>query len=496
MPLAIKIVQSLLLAGILLQPAVAQVHLPAIFSDHMVIQRDLPVHVWGLAAAGEEVRITFRGASRTVSADRLGRWQAYLPPGGPGGPFTLETAGTNKLSFTDVFVGDVWVASGQSNMEFQMQDVANADAELGHADQPTIRLFKVERTAADYPMSDVAAKAWTLSTRERAAKFSAVAFLFAREIHADQKVAIGVIEADWGGTPAEAWTSLPALAADTSLMPEFAAFAKLAGEEDTYTLEKHYQEEQIASAKAEGKLVPEFPWHAEIRSWIPSANYNGMIAPLVPFPIRGVIWYQGESNAGPERATTYNRLFETMIRDWRSQWKVGDFPFFFVQIANWKAGADSLWPEVRDAQRRTLELKNTGMAVTIDIGNPDDIHPTNKQDVAHRLALAARAIAYGESLEYSGPLYRLVYVDGSSLRVTFSHGAGLAAKGGELRGFEVAGADHKFVSASATIDHDSVVVSNPTVAAPVYVRYGWDSNPDCNLYNGAGLPASPFTSEP
>lgn len=491
-----KIAQSLLLAGILLQPAVAQVHLPAIFSNHMVIQRDLPVHVWGLAAAGEEVRITFRGATRTVSADRLGQWQAYLPPAGPGGPFTLEIAGTNKLSFSDVFVGDVWVASGQSNMEFQMQDVANADGELGHADQPAIRLFKVERTAADYPMSDVAAKPWTLSTRESAAKFSAVAFLFAREIRADQKVAIGVIEADWGGTPAEAWTSLPALAADASLMPEFAAFAKLADEEGAYSLEKQYQEEQIASAKAEGKPAPQFPWHAEIRSWIPSADYNGMIAPLTPFPIRGVIWYQGESNAGPERAATYNRLFETMIRDWRSQWKVGDFPFFFVQIANWKAGADSRWPEVRDAQRRTLELKNTGMAVTIDIGNPDNIHPTNKQDVAHRLALAARAIAYGESLEYSGPLYRLVYVEGSSLRVTFSHGAGLAARGGELRGFEVAGADHKFVSATATIDHDSVVVSNPTLASPVYVRYAWESNPDCNLYNAAGLPASPFTSEP
>jgi len=491
-----KIVQSLLLAGILLQPAVAQVHLPAIFSDHMVIQRDLPVHVWGLAAAGEEVRITFRGATRTVTADRLGQWQAYLPPGGPGGPFTLEIAGTNKLSFSDVLVGDVWVASGQSNMEFQMQDVANADAELGHADQPAIRLFKVERTAADYPMSDVAAKPWTLSTRESAAKFSAVAFLFAREIRADQKVAIGVIEADWGGTPAEAWTSLPALAADASLMPEFAAFAKMAEAEGAYTLEKQYQYEQIASAKAEGKPAPQFPWHAEIRSWIPSADYNGMIAPLTPFPIRGVIWYQGESNAGPERAETYNHLFETMIRDWRSQWKVGDFPFFFVQIANWKAGADSRWPEVRDAQRRTLELKNTGMAVTIDIGNPDNIHPTNKQDVAHRLALAARAIAYGESLEYSGPLYRLVYVEGSSLRATFSHGAGLAAKGGELHGFEVAGADHKFVSATATIDRDSVVVSNPTLTAPVYVGYGWDSNPDCNLYNAAGLPASPFTSEP
>ena len=492
----LKIALALLLAGTFLRTASAEVHTPAIFADHMVIQRDLPVHVWGLATPGEEVRVSFRGASRAVSADQLGQWQVYLPSGGPGGPFAMEIAGTTKLSFSDVFVGDVWVASGQSNMEFQMRDVANAEAELGHADQPAIRLFKLARTAADYPMSDVSAKPWTLSTPQSVAEFSAVAFLFAREIRADQKVTIGVIEADWGGTPAEAWTSLPALAADASLMPEFAAFAKMADAEGAYPLEKHYQDEQIASAKAEGKPVPQFPWHAELRSWIPSALYNGMVAPLTPFPIRGVIWYQGESNTGPERAPTYNRLFETMIRDWRSQWKVGDFPFFYVQLANWKAGLDSMWPSVRDAQRRALELKNTGMAVTIDIGNPDNIHPTNKQDVAHRLALAARAITYGESLEFSGPLYRLSSVEGSSLRVTFSHGAGLSAKGGELRGFEVAGADHKFVNATATIDHDSVVVTNPTVASPVYVRYGWDSNPDCNLYNAAGLPASPFTSEP
>src|SRR5208283_4557514 len=290
--------------------------------------------------------------------------------------------------------------------------------------------------------------------------------------------------------------SLSTLGADAALMPEFAAFAKLAEEEGAYQLERKDQEAQIAKAKEEGKPAPQFPWHADLRSWMPSALYNGMISPLTPYPIRGVIWYQGESNAGPERAPTYNHLFESMIRDWRSQWNIGDFPFLFVQIANWKAGPDSMWPTVRDAQRRTLQLKNTGMAVAIDIGNPDNIHPTNKQDVAHRLGLAARAIAYGETLEFSGPLYRLNSIEGSSLRVAFTHGAGLVAKGGELRGFDVAGADHKFVSAKATIDHDSVVVTNPAVVSPVYVRYGWDSNPDCNLYNAAGLPASPFTSEP
>ena len=492
----LKIVLSLLLVASFAYSAAGEVRTPAIFGDHMVIQRDLPVHVWGLAAVGEEVRVSFRGASRTVSADHLGQWQAFLPAGGPGGPFTLEIAGTNKLSFTDVFVGDVWVASGQSNMEFSMKEVANADTELKNANEPAIRLFEVKNTAADYPMTDVAAKPWTLATRESATDFSAVAFLFGREIHADQKIAIGLIEANWGGTPAEAWTSLSTLGADAALMPEFAAFAKITEEEGAYQLEKKDQETQIAKAKEEGKPAPQFPWHADLRSWMPSALYNGMISPLTPFPIRGVIWYQGESNAGPERAPTYNHLFESMIRDWRSQWKIGDFPFLFVQIANWKAGPDSMWPTVRDAQRRTLQLKNTAMAVTIDIGNPDNIHPTNKQDVAHRLALAARVIAYGEMLEFSGPLYRLSSIEGSSLRVAFTHGAGLVTKGSELHGFEIAGADHKFVSATATIDHDSVVVSSATVVSPVYVRYGWDSNPDCNLFNGAGLPTSPFTSEP
>ncbi len=492
----VKIALSVLLAAFCALSVSAEVRTPTIFADHMVIQRDLPVHVWGLAAPSEEVRVSFRGASRTVTADRLGHWQVYLPSSGPGGPFTLEIAGTNKLSFADVFVGDVWVASGQSNMEFSMKEVANAEAELKNSNQPAIRLFKVKNTPADYPMSDVAAKPWALATRESVTDFSAVAFLFGREIHADQKVAIGLIESNWGGTPAEAWTSLTTLGADSALMPEFAAFAKLTEVEGDYQIEKKDQEAQIAKAKEEGKPAPQFPWHADMRSWMPSALYNGMISPLTPFPIRGVIWYQGESNAGPERAPTYNRLFEAMIRDWRTQWNIGDFPFFFVQLASWKAGPESMWPTVRDAQRRTLELKNTGMAVAIDIGNAENIHPTNKQDVAHRLALAARVIAYGETQEFSGPLYRLSIVEGTSLRVAFTHGVGLVAKGGDLQGFEVAGVDHKFVSASATIDHDSVVVSSPAVAVPVYVRYGWDSNPDCNLFNGAGLPASPFTSEP
>ncbi len=476
-------------------PTFAEVHTPAIFADHMVVQRDLPVHVWGMASPAEGVRVMFRGNSAATVADALGQWQVYLPAGAAGGPFTLEIAAANHLSFSDVFVGDVWFASGQSNMEFRMKTVANAEAELRNANQPMIRLFQVHHTAADYPAMDVAAERWALATPETAADFSAVAFLFAREIHADQRVAIGLIEADWGGTPAEAWTSLAALAADSSLMPVFAAYSTITDSESHLLLSRGMQQQEIEKAKAEGKPIPSFPWHPDLRSWTPSALYNGMVAPLTPFPIRGVIWYQGESNAGPERAGTYNRLFETMIGDWRSRWNSGEFPFLFVQLANWQTGPDGRWPELRDAQRRTLELKNTGMAVAIDIGDAKDIHPTDKQDVAHRLALAARSIAYGESLEFSGPLYRSVIVEGPTLRVFFTHGTGLKAEGDALTGFEIAGPDQKFVPATATIDHDSVVVTAPSVVNPTYVRYGWESNPHCNLYNSANLPASPFSSE-
>jgi sialate O-acetylesterase len=490
-----KLALSILFAGACIGPAVAEVHIPAIFADHMVVQRDLPVHVWGTADPGEQVRVSFRGETRAVTADHFGQWQAFLSPGVAGGPFVLNVEGVNKIAFSDIYAGDVWIASGQSNMEFRMHEVANAEAELKNSNRPLIRVFQVEKSAADYPMNEIAAKPWALATSESVADFSAVAFLFAREIQADQKVAIGVIEADWGGTPAEAWTSLPALTSDASLMPVFAAYAKLAGAEADYAIEKRFQDEQIAKAKAAGTTVPSYPFHPILRSWIPASLFNGMIAPLTSFPIRGVIWYQGESNAGDERGPSYNRLFEALIRDWRSQWKIGDFPFLFVQLANWKTNPNSMWPVVRDAQRHALELKNTGMAVAIDIGNPDNIHPTNKQDVAHRLALAAEATVYGKAVEYSGPLFKTTAVEGSALRVSFSHTAGLKAKGNGLTGFEIAGADRKFVAATARIDHDSVLVSVPSIASPVYARYGWDSSPECNLYNEAGLPASPFTSE-
>jgi len=475
----------------------ADVTVPALLADHMVVQRGLPVHVWGMAAPHEAVSATFRGETKSATADDDGRWSVYLSPGEAGGPFQLTIKATNTLVLNDVLVGDVWVASGQSNMEFPMTELVNAQTEISAAQYPKIRLFMVKHKPADYPLEDVESKGWAACTPETVADSSAVAYFFARHLQQKLGVPIGLVETFWGGTAAESWTSLHALSSDAALMPVFAARAKTVAEESTTVLRLQREEREfqlaVEQAKAEGKPLPWRQWHPDFAAWAPAALYNGMIAPLTPSAIRGVIWYQGEANSGPDRAPLYARLFQTMIRDWRNQWGEGDFPFLFVQIANWNTAPDGMWPEVRDAQRQALALKNTGMAVTIDIGDAVDIHPKNKQDVGLRLALAARAIAFGEKLEWSGPLVRQVTHEEHALRVWFDHAGGLTAKGGtELTGFEIAGADGKYSPADAKIEGESVVVSSTAVHTPVSVRYGWAANPTCNLFNKEGLPASPF----
>jgi len=477
-------------------PVFADATLPTVLSDHMVIQRGLPVHVWGMAAPHEAVSVTFRGETKPCTADDDGRWSVYMSPGEAGGPFQLTIKATNTIVLNDILVGDVWIASGQSNMEFAMKSLTNADAEIAAAQYPKIRIFLVKHKPADYPLENVESKGWAVLTPETAADSSTVAYFFARNLQQKLGVPIGLIESYWGGTAAESWTSLHALSADAALMPVFGARSKALDKQPTTVLHQQREDrefqEAAAAAKAEGKPLPSRQWHPDFAAWAPAALYNGMIAPLTPFAIRGVIWYQGESNSGPDRAPLYARLFQTMIRDWRNAWGEGDFPFLFVQIANWNTAPEALWPEVRDAQRQALALKNTGMAVTIDIGDPVDIHPKNKQDVGLRLALAARAIAFGEKVEWSGPLYRQVTQEEHALRVWFDHAGGLMAKGGELTGFEIAAADGKYSAARAKIEGESVVVSSPDVQKPASVRYGWAANPSCNLFNKEGLPASPF----
>ncbi|MGD0547786.1 MAG: sialate O-acetylesterase, partial [Terracidiphilus sp.] len=368
--------------------------------------------------------------------------------------------------------------------------------DLPHAANPRIRLLHIKQHAAEFAQDDAVTDGWAASSPETARDFSAVAWYFAREIEQREKVPVGVIDSSWGGTMIESWIRMAALGADASLAPVFFSQGRMDDRQSNALLEENRRQKMRDEAKATGQPQPQFPWTPPLVNWAPSQIYNGMIAPLTPFPIRGVLWYQGESNSIVERQPTlYHRLFRTLIEDWRRQWGEGNFPFLYVQIANFKSSPVEDWATLREQQLKTLNVSNTAMAVTIDIGDPDDVHPTDKVDVGQRLALAARALSYGEAIEYSGPLFRQATPEGASIRVWFDHAKELMAKGDELTGFEVAGAEGNFLPASAKIDGATIVASSPSVAEPIHVRYGWANSPQCNLYNGAGLPASPFTSE-
>ena len=479
----------------------AAVRLPNVLSSHMVLQRSRPIHLWGWADPGEPVTVSFHGVSASAAADNLGHWSVYLPPEPAGGPFTLTVSAANTIRLEDILVGDVWFASGQSNMEIPLSGfpgsavIENGPAEIRNATHPEIHLLHIADKSSYYPLDDIDAH-WTLCTPETAATFSAVAYFFGRDIAQKEHVPIGLIDSTWGGTVAEAWTSLDSISADSSLMPVFASWAAITDRvADTPAVEAAERRED-AAAKAANRTPSRHPWHPDPLSWQPAGLYNAMVHPLTPFAIRGVIWYQGESNSALDRAALYQRIFPALIADWRRNWNEGNFPFLYVQISSFKSSPREDWAVIREAQRRTLAVANTAMAVTIDIGNPDNVHPADKQDVGHRLALAARALAYGEDIEYSGPLYRQAVVEGSTMRVYFDHGGGtLVAKHGHLTGFEIAGADHRFVPASASIDGGSVIVSSGSAPNPRYIRYGWQNAPDVNLFNSDGLPASPFTTE-
>ena len=476
----------------------AQVTVPKILSDHMVVQRELPVHVWGRAEPGEVVTVTFRGETVSGSTNRLGHWDAYLKPQAAGGPFELKIRGSkdgeSQIVIHDVLVGDLWVASGQSNMEFEMRRAAAASADLPHAGNPQIRLMMVNKRASDYPQEDVDTDGWALSTPDSAKEFSAVAWYFAREIEEREHVPVGVIDSTWGGTVAESWVRLTALGRDPALNPLFASRGEMLDRAADTESELKDEQRQKEEAKAAGKPIPQFPWHPPLASWGPGLLFNGMIAPLTPLAIRGVLWYQGESNSALARFPIYNRIMRTLIEDWRDQWGVGAFPFLYVQISNFKSTPLEDWASLREQQVETLGLRNTAMAVTIDIGNPDDVHPTDKADVGHRLALAARNLSYHEAVEFSGPMFRQATPEGSRIRAWFDHAEGLMARDGDVSGFEVAGEDGNFYPASATVDGTAILASSPSVPHPLFVRYGWANSPKCNLFNGERLPASPFTS--
>ena len=490
----------------------ADVKLPKLISDGMVLQQGLQVNIWGTSDPGEHVTVALQDQRASGIADGTGYWRLKVGPLSPGGPYTLTVSGKNTLVLHDVLVGEVWVCSGQSNMEMPVgpspdgwsAGVLNFQDEIARADYPTLRMFTVQHAVADKPQTDVEG-GWVAAHGEAVANSSATAYFFGRDLQKALNVPVGLIHSSWGGTRAEAWTSRGTLESD----PEFKSIV-----EDRSKLLSTYPkifqdyEQQLAQwrrasdkAEADGSVIPappSVPKDPRSDSARPSGLFNGMVMPLTPFTIRGVIWYQGESNS--DRPFQYRKLFPAMIGDWRRAWGEGDFPFLYVQLANW--GVHTLkwrWPDLREAQSMALSLPKTGMVVTIDIGDGSNIHPRNKQEVGHRLALAAQGIAYGRDVVYSGPAYDSMMVEGESLRLHFKNAdGGLVAKSLSIisvSGFEIAGADRKFVGAEARIDGDTVVVSSEDVAQPVAVRYAWGMNPRPSIYNRAGLPASPFRTD-
>jgi sialate O-acetylesterase len=477
----------------------AEVRLPKLISDHGVLQRDAPIHIWGWADPGENIHVTFHQQHLATTASDLGKWSVNLSPEKAGGPFDLQVAGTNTVTVSDLLVGDVWFASGQSNMELPLLGfpgsavLKNGPQEIAAANHPNLRLLHIPNKASMYPLDDEPAT-WTVCTPDTAKTFSAVAYFFGREIAEKEHVPVGLIDSTWGGTPAEAWVSMDGLAADASLMPVFATWAHIADSQQDVPAMYANEHREDEAAKQAGKPLPIHPWHPNLDSWAPGGLFNAMIAPATPMTIKGVIWYQGETNSGLSRAQQYYRIFPTLITDWRREWREGTFPFLFVQISSFTSTPYEDWGMIRDAQRRTLDVTNTAMAVSIDVGEPDNVHPADKQTVAARLALGARALAYGEKVEYSGPLFRQAVVEGDSMRIFFDHtDGGLTLKSAD--GFELAGDDHHFIPATAKVEHDTVIVTSTQVLHPKYVRYAWQNAPPATLFNKADLPASTFTSE-
>ncbi len=483
----------------------AEVRLPHILSDHAVLQRDMPAHVWGFAAPGESVAVSFHGQQASTVADALGRWSVYLRPEKAGGPYTLTVQASNTVTLTDILVGDVWFASGQSNVEMPLAGFAgnavlkNGPQEIAAATEPRMHLLRFSHAASPYEQRDEDA-VWTVCTPETAKDFSAVAYFFGRALVKQENVPFGLIDSTWGGTPISAWMSLDALSADASLLGEFAARVPMVEAQADVPAMKAAEQREDEDAKQAGKPLPKHAWHADPDSYEPAALFNGMVAPATEYSIKGVIWYQGETDSAAERRVLYERAFPALITDWRARWREGDFPFLFAQLSSFTSGPGESWGTIREAQRRALKLANTAMAVTIDVGDPDNVHPADKQSVGARLALGARAVAYGEPVEWSGPLFRQAVVEGGAMRVYFTHAAGLGARGGAARGFEVAASDRRFHPATAELGTGvyagTVLVQGTGVDHPAYVRYGWANAPvDANLINGAQLPASTFTSE-
>ncbi|MDR1372557.1 MAG: sialate O-acetylesterase [Dysgonamonadaceae bacterium] len=456
----------------------AEIRIAKIFTDNMVLQQQTEVPVWGKTEANKGIKLitSWDNQPYHADADSEGKWTVRIKTPKAGGPYSITVSGKkDKIIIKNILIGEVWICSGQSNMEMPLAGwgkVKDWEQEIADADFPAIRLFTVEKNTSVTPLEDLKESngKWQECSPETVAEFSSVAYFFGRHLYRNLNVPLGLVNTSWGGTVAEAWTSRETV----EMIPDFAA-----------ALDRLQKQEETDAVKRNPNRV--------------TVLYNAMIYPLVPFTVGGAIWYQGESNA--DRAYQYCDLFPLMIQNWRSVWGK-NFPFYFVQLANFMERKpepqSSRWAELREAQLRTLRLQNTGMAVTVDIGDEKDIHPKNKQDVGLRLALNALAKTYGKQVSYSGPVYRSYQIEGDKIRVKFEDTAtGLkTSDGNEIRGFAIAGADHVFHWATATAENETeVTVGSSYVKYPVAVRYAWADNPECNLTDSSGLPASPFRTD-
>ncbi|MCA8983718.1 MAG: sialate O-acetylesterase [Planctomycetaceae bacterium] len=499
---------ALLLSLVLPTLSRAELTMPNVFTDHMVLQRNQQNPVWGWDDPGTRVTVAIHGQTHTATADDSGRWRVKLNPLEAGGPYTLSVRGTSARELQDVLVGEVWVCSGQSNMAWRVAQANDPDLEQLTAKYPQIRLLHVPNRASQESEKNFDG-AWQVCSPETVGNFSAVGYFFGRQLHQTLGVPIGLINNAWGGSSAEAWVNRDLLEQDgrfTSMLEQWKKTEATYDHEKAladYNVRLRNWQEADKAARAEGKPStprPQPPRDPLTGNHRPGNLYGGCLHPIIGYGIRGAIWYQGESNAG--RAYQYRELFPLMITNWRDEWQQGDFPFYWVSLANFRrvvpAPAESTWAELREAQTMTLSLPNTGEAIIIDLGESDDIHPRNKQDVAKRLARHALARDYGFDIHAASPRYESHEVQGNKIVLNFQD-VGATLQTIDVRepiGFTIAGEDRVFVPADARIiAGNKIEVSSPVVAKPVAVRYAWADNPVCNVRNNLLLPLTPFRTD-
>ena len=496
---------GILTACLLMHSASAKILPAPPFTDHAVLQRDVAVPVWGWdETPGATVTVAYRGQTKEARVNQSGLWRADLDalPATAEGTDLIIT-GSSTVTLRDVVVGEVWLASGQSNMEWPLQNSRGYDEEKSLPANPLIRHLKIARSPADLPVSVVKTDGWQTASPATIGNFSGIGYFFARHLTEKLNVPVGIMHASWGGTPIESWLPEPVLR-NTRAWPAFNAGWQQALQEfpkkyaEQPALEAAWQQAEV-DFRTTGKPIT-MPWPRPPMgpgsAYAPGRLFNGMIAPLAPYALRGVLWYQGESNVGHHG--DYRELLPAMIQAWRTAWPQGDFPFLLVQLPNFSDNNPTgrAWAQLREAQESALHVPATGMAVIIDGDEPDNLHPVNKRPVGERLALIAlHQIHDQRTLEWSGPVVQSVQTEGAAIRVKFSHAAGLALRSAAPTGFEVAGGDKVFHAATAQISGDSVLVSATAVSAPVAVRYAWTNSPAASVYNSAGLPAAPFRSD-